>query len=680
MNKATLDFQKLKLNKYLYRWIFSLWLIISIFLWFNYTKYISSIYPLADIAKWGTFVETTTEPISYLPYTSQNDSWKFYQNLLFEPCVQTIFSGANIEFESKACEVTTTDNQTYRLSLNWEYMRSDWTNLSLKDIFFTYTSILKNNYWEIPSHSAFQNITISIENTNLIVTFPEISVDNIIFFTNFILPEHILANQDFEYYKQVYGSNPVVSTCAQIQSGKNNTQSLIYDLSNCEKYPLKFYQVTKIWDDDNSENEVFEENSIDLAYSQITNKLLPNTYIQNQFETVFFNANKIQNLDLRKHLASYINTAASEWSLDDKWGFVQDHFLYNEIIDKENFSQADFIDLLTRQTTSIEESPTVQALEKTEAIPWTISAEEISLDKESPTQYRLKTLDEGIERFKVEINFDTAYTRVSVKHNDGVPYFLQSYSPETESAIYNLNPTFRNIVSGKNTYIVSGYDETEEISKQRYVEVEYSDIQPTITTQLVQEIEEEVEEENKPLTFLYFKDDSHESIIEDIKNKLQNDGLEGYVNFEWVDDNDVLEGRLTAGEYDLILRTINMWLRRDLSSLFLSDDLTINPSGFVNEDLARLSKEYFLVDESKKEEVMQQINGIYGETAPLIILGKKKWTYYLDETIENPFPQRLYVRGWRKQYLENLSVFEHISVNRSEVFKLSNVWKYFLEA
>lgn len=678
--------ENLKKSKYIYRGVLMIWLMISVFISYNYAKFVSAKYPSGDVAKWGTFVEAVNENISYLPYTSTNDDTKFYQHLLFEPCLEPIIDWAKITYEPSLCDVETSDYQTFRLSLRPDYTRSDGTNLSLKDVYFTYKSILKDNYRDIPSLTSLQNINISIENTDLVITFPEPSVDNMIFFTNFILPEHILANQSFEYYQTSFGSSPIVSACARIQSGENNTQSLIFDLSDCEKYPLKFYQVSPLtinkWDINNPEDplvDALDQKTIDLTYvPNIDESLTPHSYIQNQFETIFFNTNKISSLALRKNLASYINTASAPSSLDGLWWYIQDHFLYSEIIPAQRFSKASFIDELVLHSNPNKNLPTVQSVATVQNLPSNLTVANFSTTADQPTPFRLPLLDADEKRV-TRLQFDTSYKRISVQHNENPVYFPQSYSAENREAIYNFNPTFRNIVEWDNTYVVTAYGDDDTISEQRYFSIVYSETKPTAP---IPEVPEPEEEEQKiiPLVFLYFENENNTAIIQHIQEKLKEDKLDMYISFEWVPDQNILEWKLSAGEYDIILRTINMGLRKDLSNIFLTDNLTINPSWFVNEDMARLSKQYFLTKEEDKEDILQKINWLYAETTPILILGKKKWVYYIDSSINNPLPERIYVRGRRRQYLEQLSVFDHISINRSEVFDWDHFLEYLMEA
>lgn len=53
--------------------------------------------------------------------------------------------------------------------------------------------------------------------------------------------------------------------------------------------------------------------------------------------------------------------------------------------------------------------------------------------------------------------FDKAYDKISVTLDGGKEYFPSSYHPETKSSFYNLNPLYRNIHTGKNTYTIKVY-------------------------------------------------------------------------------------------------------------------------------------------------------------------------------------------------------------------------------
>ena len=88
---------------------------------------------------------------------------KFYQSLLFQGCVYPTFSGVHVFFTNDLCEVSTTDYQTFFVSVPTEQYRTDGTPITLNDVFFTYKSILKDNYRNIPYLNGRDNLQISIE-------------------------------------------------------------------------------------------------------------------------------------------------------------------------------------------------------------------------------------------------------------------------------------------------------------------------------------------------------------------------------------------------------------------------------------------------------------------------------------------------------------------------------------
>ncbi len=70
-------------------------------------------------------------------------------------------------------------------------------------------------------------------------------------------------------------------------------------------------------------------------------------------------------------------------------------------------------------------------------------------------EYLVKTVIE--DKQSIKMVFEESFDRVSISFNDGVEYFPESYDASTKSTYYNLNPTYRNIVEGRNTYTVKAY-------------------------------------------------------------------------------------------------------------------------------------------------------------------------------------------------------------------------------
>jgi hypothetical protein len=116
--------------------------------------------------------------------------------------------------------------------------------VSIDDVFFTYSDVVQNNKRNIPELNVYKNLKIIRETEDQIkITFSTNSKDNKLFFTNYILPKHILENYDISQYKQKFSKQPVYTRCANILSQSTDPNSLIFNLFNCDNSSLNFYQI-----------------------------------------------------------------------------------------------------------------------------------------------------------------------------------------------------------------------------------------------------------------------------------------------------------------------------------------------------------------------------------------------------------------------------------------------------
>ncbi|HCB51844.1 TPA: hypothetical protein DEP21_04755 [Patescibacteria group bacterium] len=117
----------------------------------------------------------------------------------------------------------------------------------MDDILFTYEDIIFKNKWSIKWLNAYKDIKISRESGNQIkITFPSASVDNRHFFTNYILPKHILTDFDFQSYREIFSIQPTYTNCANIVSQTSDQYSLIFNAVNCKDTHLNFYQIKNL--------------------------------------------------------------------------------------------------------------------------------------------------------------------------------------------------------------------------------------------------------------------------------------------------------------------------------------------------------------------------------------------------------------------------------------------------
>ncbi len=234
--------------------------------------------------------------------------------------------GYKIIYEPDMCKVITQDNKTFLVSLNTTGSRSDSTPLSIDDIVFTYEDIIKNNFRDIPNLRNYDKVDIEkISDNSLRVTFPGASVDNFNFFTNYILPKHLLKGVALNYYLTEFKEQPITDGCGTLKSTQADDSSLVFDVSACDRTSIRYYQVKKIDDP----KQLATSNLVDITVSPDKidgykdNKLILNKYIG-----VFFNMQRGRlSIYGRKNFIALIN---HHLFLDDNNpGIIKENFLFD---------------------------------------------------------------------------------------------------------------------------------------------------------------------------------------------------------------------------------------------------------------------------------------------------------------------------------------------------------------
>ncbi len=668
--------------RYIYWIIFVVRLLISTHVAYMYFSFSSD----SRSGKWWTFIEASVGNINYLPYATSNDEDKFYQSLLFNGCVYPTISGSNITYRDEVCSVKTSDYKTFIVTPAQGVTRSDWTEFTLNDIYFTYNTILAENYWNIASLDPYKSINVLADETwTLEVIFPQASIDNMIFFTNFILPAHLLANKNLETYITNFYTDPIGTSCGRLQPTNNDANSVVFDLSLCDQTLLKYYQVKQFEDQQTLETYLEgKQHEIDLVFSDTENSNYEqNQVVLNKFLTVFFNTkNSDLSPSLRKELASWMN-ARLDWSSAKDPFLVKDPFLF-DVFNANNNLTAERLESylwIPEEVVALPLEPVLSGEANVAAsgvivpVEWkiTLLPNTIVRSDEDGQQQEFIIDTEIAGKQSVTMNFAESYEKVSITFNDDEEYFPESYNSGAKTSQYNFNIAYRNILEGRNVYTIKAYtnDQTYKtftmvvhyLSKPINVNVETTS--STIKT-------------FRTLTVIYFEDPTTNTLIEFMKSELKKDNLLDFFTFESFDDSNTFAGKIESGDYDLVVREINMGLRKDISNLFTSDLPNINPSRYVNEQLASAINKYFLVDENQRATLKGQIDAIWGTDVPVVILGKALDTINIRSELDFPYPFRLYVLGRRKDFINDLNLFDHLSINWDRLFDSMN-FKMFLQ-
>lgn len=649
---------KTKIIRDIIRYIFFLslffWILFSIYIWYQYVAKTST----QINTKGWTFVEGIFGSTSYLPYLRNDIQSNFYQGLLFNACLKSSYENNTTTYIPDLCEVTTTDNKIYTINLHKWFIRSDGTPVTLEDIFFTYTEILHNNTWKL--NSLTQNNTIITEkwiNNTLKVTFPSTSSDNILYFTNYILPKHILINTELSDYKSIFAFNPVYTNCSNLVSQSNDEYSLVFNLVNCHKSNLNYYQVKNMTSFDTFKKDIthWDTSIIDWYIWEETlpwytaNKLLTNKII-----TIFFNTHSTK-LRVRwrrvlwwliKHnfYATWYDTYLKKNDdglfdvFQSTWAWVKEliNREYNEnIVTKDDLTDTN-----------------IQQLAKSISIQW--------------ENQKLVYFIDTWTALATEFVFSSPYDKTTIEYK-GKTHTLKHFVKWGKSWWFTFGLHEQTFWSWLNKYNIYGYDKTK---KNLLASLDIYNVIPEI-------YETEYIENPVKLTVIYYTNPINNFIIKTLKDIFAKANITDNFVFEEITTPEQLQGKLMVGDYDLLINTVDMWLKKDLTKLFSTDKSDINPSQYQNQKLTTLLAQYIAANDKWKQKQLKDINTIYSKDMPFVVLGKE----YIHLNIK-PTVMTYLIGSWdiltineynRRDYIyNNLKLVSNIHIDWKKIWNFNN--------
>lgn len=632
------------------------WVLVSIYVIYQYFWACSK----QVITKWWTFVEGIFSTTSFLPYLNSDSQSKFYQWFLFDRCLDyNIDENGSVSYTDKLCHVTTRDYKTYYVTVNTSETWSDWVPFSIEDVYFTYNEIIKNNKLEIASLEKYSNLDVSMEADQVKVVFKNSSQDNTLFFTNYILPKHALLEPNEMMYKQSFALEPVYNNCAKIKPQTTDQDSLIFDLSNCSDTSLWYYQIKKV-----KSFETFKESLSQMNWSIID-------VYQGGWEADWYNT---VNLKTNKLVALFFNTKSEKMTVRLRralWWFIAYNFFQededNDFIEKYNrdiFNQylstwSNVTDFLKR--VSVNRTLTKDELIESGVKPYT--GKVTFTDKNKVFAFYTES---DSQKFTFNMTFETAYKKIGIQQNNDTWNLLYptDYSEKNKSASFVASKEKNNLVDWLNTYIIywiSG-DKKDQIW--------------TINLYNLKS-EEDTNSDVEQLNVLYFDNDVSNYIVSRLKIMFKENGIDGNFRFFRFDDVNEMEWKLTAWDYDIVINSIDMWLNKDISALFGSENSTKNPSQYSDARLLSLLKQYNEAD--NKTKIVSEINSIYANDMPIIMLWKEYEIVHIKDDIYEKLDienLNLYEYNWRNLIYDNLSLTENIYIDKEEIKNLKNFWRF----
>lgn len=658
---------KKKLVRDILRYTFFLslffWILITIYIGYQYV-WVSS---TQVTTKWGTFVEGIFGNTSYLPYLRNDIQSNFYQGLLFNSCLKPSYDNNSATYVPSFCTVTTKDNQNYTVSLNKWFIWSDGTPVSLEDVYFTYNDILRNNMWELSQLSQYTTTTVLKDtNTTLKVTFPNKSSDNILFFTNYILPQHILNDAELSDYKSLFAFKPVYSNCANLVAQSNDEYSLVFNLVNCNQTNLNFYQVKNMTSFETFKQAINNwDNSIIDAYvgDETLDGYMPKKITTNQLTSIFFNT-RSDNLRVRWRRAL--------------WWLIKHNFYssgYEKYLKKNSDGLFDVFqstgagvkDLLNREYNE-------NIINKDDLIDINVQNLAKSISIKGENQKLVYFIDTWVS-LATEFVFDGNYDRITMEYK-GKTYTPKHFVKWGKSWWYTFGITEKTLGTGLNKYSIYGYDKSKKIL---LASLDIYNVIPEMAT------EDIITWEPVKFTVVYYSTYINDFVEKRLQDIFNDAGIGENFVFEKITTPQELQWRLIAGDYDLLINTVDMGLKKDFTKLFSTNKSDINPSQYQNQKLTTLLKQYTAANETAKKKPLTEINSIYSKDMPLVILGQEYLTINLKPTII----EKLFSSGTafdidkynRREYIyKNIKLVKNMHIDGKKIWNIDNFSKFIADA
>lgn len=565
--------------------------------------------------KTGTFVEALTPwyEISYVPYAQISAGTRIYQSMFYDACLDYTLQDGRIDYRVDACDVETTNNKQYIIRPQLRN-RPDGDEMTIDDIYATYKNVLIDNVWSIPSFATYKDVAIEKRDQDIVVTFPEASIDNRILFTYFILPVE-LTTLEFEDYRTRASRESYGADCARIQEGTKDIASLVLDVSACAETNMNNYQLKYLptWTNPEAYSYInmikwSSTTQVDFVHHDVPNR--------NYMFLFFNNESKKLSPKIQRALAWYINTnfhndQTKDYLMDDKIMFTQ--FL------------------------SVGDSVATYIASKNPNLP----VDKFDLEKVNvtplPTEVTIKKGDkpvyflESINGYKTTRMFvDDAYDSITVSHNKWAAFAPRTYNKNTKSFYYTVAPYNNNLVEWLNEYIIKG--------KKNGKDTVVADIDIYFLTTPLQE-NPIVKEEDK-LRILYVYHPVIDRVVSRLQSLFEEAWVADYMLFDGYDNPDSFEGKLLSQEYDMVLRIVDVGQRNDLRSLFVGKNPVLNPSLYSKNAFVSALEQY--AGSPDNQQIIDNINTIYGKDMPFMVLGELFDTFAIKSDIEKQISDDAY--------------------------------------
>ena len=596
------------------------WLVLFSHLFYLYMQSKSKEIPV----KWWILLEwaVVSNVVNPFPYIANNYHSKYVQSLLFRGCLNDL--GKN-----DLCEISTKDRKTFIVKVLDDNYWSDGRKITADDVYFTYNQVIKNNSFKLknPISNTIEKVE-KINSNEVKITFKDITVNNWSFFKNPILPKHILDWMIKELYIKEFMKNLVNSTCVKIDPVSDFKTKIVLDFTNCKDYYISKYQFNIVKNVQQLKKYLTGSVEVDIynGYDNISpEKFKKFEILLSTRYAIFWNVLKQKDPFIKTYLSSVILS----WLKNDI--VLSDYIAFNWYglftlpkvnLDNKTFKQK----ILKNYEDELKEQYKNKIITITgDIIPYTPNKKNFFAPSIN-------------EKLIVNWLLSTGYNKVAVQANSGIVYVLKTYKSYSKQFKYVISEKFKNVKAWKNTYKIYGFVDNKPVLVDTFTLYYKKIVYPKFDVKIP----------DFKVVYLNTLIDGliGDNVVEILKNTYPWKVIPYKVSI--TEYKEILKSK----DYDLAVWSINFdW--KDISYIFLSDNPLENPSNFVNPNFASLIKQNLLSTKDLKKTIFPELNKIYQQNIPVIILWNKKMWLYVQKKYNIPDLDYSYFTN-RKEMLKHI--------------------------
>ena len=268
--------------------------------------------------------------------------------------------------------------------------------------------------------------------------------------------------------------------------------------------------------------------------------------------------------------------------------------------------------------------------------------------------------------FNLDIKFSNQFEVIKVKDASGNTFSPKNYKKTDKKITYPLE-LGKNLKDGLNQYTIEW-----TIKGKTYT---IANIDLYLLTTTAPKIEQNTDVSK--ISVVYYNNLESNFAIKQLRELLTRAGILEYFLFEQVSSPEELEAKLVMGNYDILLNTINIGLKKDILKILTTSDALVNPSKYTNPKLTNLFKQY--TKSPQKTELSTEISKIFAQDMPFVVLWYPfDFVNVKSNLLENGFAYTgdLYEYNWRNHLYHTATLVQNTVLDFSKLKDISGFIKH----